>query len=164
MIVQGNFESVSMAIYGDVATEPSPSYSTYYSKQTPTLDDVPLSEHLDPSNANDPTLLAKQLLALIPDRPPLPILIRLMFCVKPSSSDWEHPDFPYIYVDLDHDIADFDLEKACKLTTSQMSDNLPLERLARFAENVATAIGPPVRIVFLCIILALTVLTYGSSG
>lgn len=72
------------------------------------------------------------------------MIIRLMYCVKPTSSDWEHPDFPYLYVDLDQDIADFDLEKACRLTTSQMSDDLSSERLSRFADNVVAATGPPV--------------------
>lgn len=144
MIVQGKFESVSMAIYGDIATELPPPPTSYYPKVIQLPEPVPLSKPLDPSNANDPTFLAKQLLALTPDPPPLPMIIRLMYCVKPTNSDWEHPDFPYLYVDLDQDIADFDLEKACRLTTSQMSDDLSPERLSRFADNVAAAIGPPV--------------------
>ena len=46
------------------------------------------------------------------------------------NSDREHPDIPYLYVDLDQDITDFDLGKACKLQTSRMSDDLSLERTA----------------------------------
>jgi hypothetical protein len=145
IIVQGNFESVSMAIYGDIVTDIQQFPTAYNPNPTLTFDSIPLSKPLDPSNTNDPTLLAKQILALTPDPPPLSVLIRLMYCVKPSNSDWDHPDFPYLYVDLDQDIADFDLEKACKLTTSQIPDDLSLDRLSCFAGQVVETIGPPVR-------------------
>lgn len=144
MIIQGDFESVSMAIYGDLATGlPSPSTS-YHPKPVSSFSPIPLSKHLDPSNMNDPTLLARQLLALTPDPPPLAMIIRLMYCIKATDADWEHPDFPYLYVDLDQHTADFDLEKACKMTTRQISDDLPLEQLLKFADTIVTATGPPV--------------------
>lgn len=143
MIIKGAFESVSMAIYGDVVSEmPHPS-SIYEPMSIPSFDPIPLSSALDPSNFRDPTKLALQLLQLIPDAPPLPHIIRLMFCLKPSNDDWDLPDFPYLYADLDEDF-DSDLEKALGLTSRPVSDEISQASLARFAESVARSIGPKV--------------------
>ena len=56
--------------------------------------------------------LAEQLLSLIPDSPPLPLVVRLMFCLKPSDDDWDHPDFLNLYADLGGDDESFDLENS----------------------------------------------------
>lgn len=108
-----------------------------------------LNGSLDPANAKDPTLLARQLLELIPESPSLAIIVRLMYCIKPSDADWEHPDFPYLYVDLGQDIADFSLEKAVKFTAEQISDELTSDQLSHFADKIPNIIGPPVRFFFL---------------
>ena len=148
MIFQGAFEYVSLAIYGDLVTEQPTLPLTYHPNPLPTVEPTSLNGSLDPANAKDPTLLARQLLELIPDSPSLAIVVRLMYCVKPSDADWEHPDFPYLYVDLDQDIAGFSLEKAVKLTTEQISDELTSDQLSRFADKISNIIGPPV--CFLC--------------
>ena len=144
MIFQGTFESVSLAIYGDVVTEQPAILSTYRPNPLPAVEHTPLTGSLDPANAKDPTSLAGQLLELIPESPSLAIVVRLMYCVKPSDADWEHPDFPYLHVDLGQDIADFSLEKAVKLTTEQISDELTSDQLSHFADKISNIIGPPV--------------------
>ena len=144
MIFRGTFECVSLAIYGDLVTEQPALPLTYRPNPLPAVEHAPLNGFLDPANAKDPTLLAKQLLELIPDSPSLAIVVRLMYCVKPSDADWEHPDFPYLYVDLGKDIADFSLEKAVKLTTEQISDELTSDQLSHFADKISSVVGPPV--------------------
>ena len=144
MIFQGTFESVSLAIYGDLVTDQPTLPPTYRPNPLPAVDHTPLAGFLDPANAKDPTSLAGQLLELIPESPSLAIIVRLMYCVKPSDADWEHPDFPYLYADLGQDIADFSLEKAVKLTTEQISDELTSDQLSRFADKISNIIGPPV--------------------
>ena len=144
VIFQGAFESVSVAIYGDLASENPTIPLAYHPSPLPIVERTTLSGSLDPANAKDPTLLARQLLELTPDSPSLAIIVRLMYCIKPSGSDWEHPDFPYLYVDLGQDMADFSLEKAVKLTAEQISDELTSDQLSDFADKVSNAIGPPV--------------------
>ena len=144
IIFQGVFESASLAIYGDLVTEQPILPLTYRPSPVPSVERTPLNGSLDPSNAKDPTSLARQLLELIPESPSLAIVVRLMYCVKPSDADWEHPDFPYLYVDLGQDSADFSLEKAVKLTTEQISDELTSDQLSRFADKISNVIGPPV--------------------
>ena len=144
VIFQGGFQSVSLAIYGDLVAEKPALLPTYRPNPLPALERTPLTASLDPGNAKDPTLLAKQLLELIPDSPSLAIVVRLMYCVKPSDADWEHSDFPYLYVDLDQDITDFSLEKAVKLTAEQVSDELTSDQLSRFADKISNILGSPV--------------------
>lgn len=143
MIVRGEFQCVSMAIYGDVVSEMPPPSSVYEPKAIPSFDPIPLSNALDPSNFRDPTKLALQLLELIPDAPPLPLIICLMFCLKPSSDDWDLPEFPYLHADLDEDF-ESDLEKAFRLMSKPVADVTSHASYARFAEAVARSIGPKV--------------------
>ncbi|KZT05628.1 uncharacterized protein LAESUDRAFT_655713 [Laetiporus sulphureus 93-53] len=140
MIVRGSFECVSMAIYGDIMAELPPPPTTYDPRPLPSIEPVPIAPVLDPSNSLDPTLLARQLLNVIPDAPSLPLAIRLVFCLKPPSDDWDLPEFPYLHPDFDNDTADFDLEKAFRLTTRPVSDDVQDDTLLRFAENVAKSI------------------------
>ena len=136
MIVKGAFDCVSMAIYGDVVSEMPPPSAVYEPKAISSFDPIPLSTSLDPSNFRDPTRLASQLLELIPDAPPLPHIIRLMFCLKPASDEWDLPDFPYLYADLDTDF-ESDLREAWRFTSRPVSDNTSSATFARFAEAVA---------------------------
>ncbi|GJE84533.1 hypothetical protein PsYK624_006090 [Phanerochaete sordida] len=126
MIVKGAFESVSMAIYGDVVNELPPPKTTYDPRPMPVLETIPLSAALDPANARDPTALASQLLNLIPDAPSLPLVIRLMLCLKPTNEDWDLPEFPYLFADL-----------------GQLSEESAIdEDFTSLAEKVAGALGP----------------------
>ncbi|EGO02113.1 hypothetical protein SERLA73DRAFT_48373 [Serpula lacrymans var. lacrymans S7.3] len=142
MIVSGNFESVSMAIYGEVLLERSPSPVLYQPRNISAADSLPATYGLDPSSALDPTLVANQLLELIPNAPPLSLVIRLMFCLKPSNDDWELPEFPHLYSDLDEEELDIDLESAFRCMSRPVADDSQLDFLQRFVDKVAEAIGP----------------------
>ncbi len=148
MIVKGEFTSLSMVIYGDVLSEFPSHPSVYTPKVHPSFEPVAVSRALDPSNAHDPTLLARQLLSLIPDAPPLPLVIRLMFCLKPSNDDWDRPEFPYLHPDFEEASEDFDLERAYSITTKPVPDDVSPETLAKFAENVLRCVGEKVFRVF----------------
>ncbi|KAF9236224.1 hypothetical protein BU15DRAFT_89269 [Melanogaster broomeanus] len=142
MIVRGDFESVSMAIYGEISSEPALAVTSYTPGLLQLSDPVSISPALDLAKAPDPTYLAKQLLALIPDAPPLNIVIRLMFCLKPPNDDWDLPEFPHLYSDLSEEELDIDLDSAFRCLSRPVADDIPLESLQRFAEKVADAIGP----------------------
>ncbi|KAI0265956.1 hypothetical protein BC834DRAFT_987423 [Gloeopeniophorella convolvens] len=145
MIVQGNFTKLSLAIYGDVASELPSAPSAYTPRALPALAPLPLTPALDPAAAADPTALPRALLALVPAAPPLALVVRLMFCLKPASDDWDRPAFPYLHPDLDDDAGDdpmgFDLEYAYGLVSQPVADDVPLAVLQRFADRVADAVG-----------------------
>ncbi|EKM59767.1 uncharacterized protein PHACADRAFT_170376 [Phanerochaete carnosa HHB-10118-sp] len=143
MIVKGAFESVSMAIYGDVVNELPPPKTTYEPRSLPTLDMIPLSPALDPANARDPTTLACQLLDLIPDAPSLPLVIRLMFCLKPSNDDWDSPDFPYLFTDLSQLPDDPTIDEVYRLTSRPVHDDTSSQAFADLADKVIQCLGPP---------------------
>ena len=148
MIVKGNFQSVTMALYGQLVTDVAPSPETYEPRHisSKTYPTSPLPPQVDPSNAADPTLLARQLLELIPDAPPLPLVVRLMMCLKPTNDDWDSPDFPYLLNDLDEAIEDFDLAKAFQCVSKPVLDDTPHESMERFSERIASSIGPKVSV------------------
>lgn len=146
MIVKGNFTKLSMAIYGDVASELPSSPPSHFPGVVPLHTPMPLSPALDPANSGDPTKLTRNLLSLIPDAPPLPLVIRLMFCLKPANDDWDLPEFPYLHPDLGDNSMNFDLDYAYQLTSQPVADDVPLEVLQRFADRIADATGPKVRV------------------
>ncbi|KAH8094936.1 hypothetical protein BXZ70DRAFT_896180 [Cristinia sonorae] len=141
MIVKGAFESVSLAIYGEVATETPASPLTYKPKAHASVEPIPIPRALDPSNCYDPTELARNLLRLIPDAPPLELIVRLMFCLKPSHDDWDSPDFPYLYPDLEQLGDDTDLELVAELLMHPIADDIEEGTLTHFSESVAGMIG-----------------------
>ncbi|KAI6146088.1 hypothetical protein BKA82DRAFT_4330346 [Pisolithus tinctorius] len=130
MIVRGDFETVSMAIYGEPVSEVSPAITSYEARPLPVLEPTSVSPALDLARSSDPTHLARQLLALIPDAPPLNLVIRLMFCLKPPNDDWDLPEFPHLYSDLHEEDMDIDLDSAYRCLSRP------------FAEKVADAISP----------------------
>lgn len=144
MIIKGKFECVSLAIYGELVPESVLAVNTYQPRKFASLESLPLSRAIDPSNSSDPTLVARQLLASMPDSPPLSLVIRLMLCLKAPSEDWDRPEFPYLYADLDEYGLDFDLEKAFQCTTKPVQDDISYETLETFANSVADSIGPKV--------------------
>lgn len=144
MIVKGQFESLSMAIYGDIVSE-APHIQKYDPRPVPSVEPFPLSKAVDPSNSSDPTLLANELLALIPNSPPLSLVIRLMFCLKPSNEDWDLPEFPYLHANLQACFdEDFDLETSIQLASKPVRDDSSYDTLSHFAKRIADLIGPKV--------------------
>ncbi|KAJ7771143.1 hypothetical protein DFH07DRAFT_1001581 [Mycena maculata] len=141
MIVKGEFQSLSMAIYGETVLEATQEIMEYEPRPLPRNAPLPLAKAVDPSNMLDPTSLAKQLLSLIPDSPPLALVIRLMFCLKPSNEDWDLPQFPYLHADLEAENDAFDLEAALLCTAKPVRDDIPYEALSAFATKVAESVG-----------------------
>ncbi|KAG5648761.1 hypothetical protein DXG03_000109 [Asterophora parasitica] len=143
MIVKGKFDMLSMAIYGDIVAD-TPPIGKYEARPLPSIDPIPLSKAVDPSYASDPTLLAKQLLALIPDSPPLPLVVRLMFCMKPSNDDWDLPEFPYIHADLGaRTDEEMTLEIGIEMLSKPVRDNTADEDLVAFAARLSGCISVP---------------------
>ncbi|KAG0702413.1 hypothetical protein DFH29DRAFT_501412 [Suillus ampliporus] len=142
MIVRGDFETVSMAIYGDVVSDTPPKPATYSPLSLPTHSSVPLVPALDAAKSNDPTALARNLLALIPNAPSLALIIRLMFCLKQPNDDWELPEFPHLYSDLNEEEMDIDLDTAFRSLSRPVAGDIQSEQLQRFAKKVSEAVGP----------------------
>lgn len=135
---------MSMAIYGEVVTDATASVTPYTPGLLQLPDPVSISPALDLANASDPTCLARQLLALIPDPPSLNLVIRLMFCLKPPNDDWDLPEFPHLYSDLNEEDMDIDLDSAFRCLSRPVAEDASVESLQRFAEKIADAIGPMV--------------------
>lgn len=144
MIVRGDFECVSMAIYGEVITDATASATSYTPGVLQLPEPTPISPALDLANLFDPTCLARQLLALIPGAPSLNLVIRLMFCLKPPNDDWDLPDFPDLYSDLNEEDIDIDLDSAFRCLSRPIAEDISVESLQRFAEKIVDAIGPMV--------------------
>lgn len=147
MIVRGKFEKLSMAIYGDLVPEAMGSPQAYMPKQLPQLSNTLLPPALDPANDVNPTSLAESLLTLISpeDRPTLTLIVRLMFCLKPSNEDWEEKDFPHLYSDLDREVDDFKLERAVEMTSRPVSDSIDEGTLREFAARLGGSVVNYVR-------------------
>ncbi|KAL0950200.1 hypothetical protein HGRIS_010192 [Hohenbuehelia grisea] len=101
LILKGSFTSLSLAIYGGASSpsldEPA---AAYVPRPLPEISPTPLSASLDPSATPDPTRVARSLLSLIPNAPQISLVVRLMFCLKASNEDWDDPEFPHLYADL----------------------------------------------------------------
>ncbi|KAJ7693853.1 hypothetical protein B0H17DRAFT_1058481 [Mycena rosella] len=141
MIVKGAFQSLSLAIYGETVSDSAPEIA-HELKPLPIVEPRPVSKAVDPSSMLDPTHLATQLLSLIPDSPPLALVIRLMFCLKPSNEDWDLPEFPYLHADLSAESEPFDLDAALLCTAKPVRNDISYEALSTFAAKVAEAVGP----------------------
>lgn len=164
MILKGNFDYLTLAIYGDVVSELPPPSPSYTPQPFPQITPTPLSRTLDPSNSPDPTSLAQNLLKLIPDDseygppPPLALVVRLMLCLKPSNEDWDLDGFPYLFanLDLEDKVEDggsecedeFDLDKAWRILGRGVDDSTELATLERFVDKIASVIGPNARLPF----------------
>ena len=64
--------------------------------------------------------------------------------MKPSNEDWELPDFPYLYTNLEVEDEEFDLNKAYQSTLRPVADDVSVKLLEMFAEKVAGVIGAKV--------------------
>ncbi|KAJ4479146.1 hypothetical protein J3R30DRAFT_3882194 [Lentinula aciculospora] len=163
MIVKGQFDALSLAIYGEVVSESiipplsGGEIASSVPKSIPSVEARTLSASIDPANSTDPTFLARNLLSLLEDTPPLSLVSKLMFCLKPDSDDWDEPDFPYLFVDFDRDIfqsslkteeddetmnsgedqINFDIEATLDAMSKPVSDTVAEGTLTKFAQVVA---------------------------
>ncbi|KAJ3772145.1 hypothetical protein FB446DRAFT_64835 [Lentinula raphanica] len=164
MIVKGQFDTLSLAVYGEIVSETiipplsAEEIASSVSKPVPTPEKRTVPASIDPAHSSDPTFLARNLLSLLEESPPLSLISRLMFCLKPDNDDWDDPDFPYLYVDFDRDIfqtptniedddetlnsggeddSHFDIEAVLDAMSKPVSDDLTEDMLTRFAQVVA---------------------------
>ena len=142
MIIRGKFEKLSLAVYGVLVTEESLPTTEYVPKILPNITMSKIPPSLDPASNPDPSSLAQSLLSLTPEdnRPSLPLIARLMFCLKPSNEDWDEPYFPHLYAELDPDVLDLNLEKASEMTARPVSDDVDESVLRSFAINLADTV------------------------
>ncbi|TFK66555.1 hypothetical protein BDN72DRAFT_799775 [Pluteus cervinus] len=138
MIVKGDFRSLSLAIYGEVVSsvpEPVPSYEP---REVPApITPFPLSKALDPANMRDPTSLATELLSSSnDDAPPLSLVTKLIFCLKPLNEDWDLPEFPYLYADLDGSGEDGSMEELAQMISTPIHDDASEEQMEAFVKKV----------------------------
>jgi len=132
-----------MAIYGDVIAD-AQEVREYEPRPIPALNSVSLPKAVDPSNSSEPTMLAEHLLSLLPDSPPLSLIIRLMFCLKPPDEDWEHPDFPYLYSDLDNEDEIYDLATLVQSISRPVKDDVSVDTVSTFAARINDFLEPNV--------------------
>lgn len=145
MVVQGDFEYVTLAVYGDVASEPTLDSSSHGPMLLPDIIYQPLSPAMDPANSNEPTLLPRELLNLIPRAPSLSAAIRLIFCLKPVDGE------------LNGDLISWEdcattevsglewLERAAEPLMTSVNEDVPLEILKKFSERIPEVLVEKVR-------------------
>lgn len=147
MIIHGDFTSLSIAIYGDLVNElPTGPSANHEAKPLPRVQSSRPSGAMDLCNVVDPTSLGQSLLTLVPGAPSLSLIVRLMLCLKPSNEDWDDPDFPHLYANLQEDFEDFDLQTALTITSRSVSDAVDEDLMRSFADRVANCVGPAVRL------------------
>ncbi|KDR84049.1 hypothetical protein GALMADRAFT_236653 [Galerina marginata CBS 339.88] len=140
IIFHGEFKSVFIAIYGDSGTSEQPEVATYEPKALPVSTSMPLSSSVDPTNSPSPVLLAEQLLKLLPISPPLHVATRLLFSLKPESEDWDHPEFPNLYSELDV-AEDSDLEGLVNSSGRPIRDEISSDSISTFATIMHDSLG-----------------------
>jgi hypothetical protein len=143
MVVQGDFARATIAVYGDAVSEPPVVPVTYEPKPLPVVSRHRLSAALDPSNSTDPSSLSRELLTLVPDTPSLPLIIRLMCCLKAPDGEWSPAAFPFTNLEecLENDLSGLDwLEKASDTLMTPVNENIDIDVLKNFAEKILDAL------------------------
>ncbi|PPR02660.1 hypothetical protein CVT24_002143 [Panaeolus cyanescens] len=142
VILKGSFETISLALYGEVVTNTEKVRDEYsISKSLPLVEPSPLPMSVDPGNSNEPWALAEKLLGLLPVVPSLSLVTRLIFCLKPQSEDWDEPNFPYLYVNLDEEVDFPSIQSVVELLCRPIQEDITAETFIKFAETVDTLIA-----------------------
>ncbi|KAL0580747.1 hypothetical protein V5O48_001305 [Marasmius crinis-equi] len=149
MIIKGKFDFVSLAVYGTVVSEAqshAENPDQIPSISIPQPEPVPLSRSLDVANSMEPTQLARQLLSLTPDPPSLSLASRLVLCMKPETDDWEDPDFPHLYANLEKELDsdDLSLELVVEALSRPIPEDTPRELIANFWKAVLSKVQPQI--------------------
>ena len=148
VIIQGQYEYLSMAVFGDVIADVQ-KVQGYEPRPIPALNSVSIPKSVDPSNSSEPTMIAQNLISLLPDSPPLSLIVRLIFCLKPPNEDWEHPDFPYLYSDLDSEDEMYSIATLVQSISRPVKDDVSVDALSTFAEKIIDLLEPNVSFDFI---------------
>jgi hypothetical protein len=141
MVIQGDFINVTLAVYGDAASEPPLDPFSYEPTPITAVVHHALSPALDPANSNDPTLLSRDMINLIPHAPLLPMAIRLIFCLKPADKDCDGDRFASLDDCIASDISGLEwLERAAETLMVPLDEDVPLDSLKAFSERISDAL------------------------
>ena len=149
VIIQGQYEYLSLAVFGDVIAGVQKVQEYQPRPPFPALISVSLPKSVGPSNSTEPTMIAQQLISHLPDSPPLSLIVRLMFCLKPPNEDWEHPDFPYLYSDLDNEDEMYSIATLVQSISRPVKDYVSVDTLSTFAERIIDFLEPKVSFDFI---------------
>ena len=127
-----------------------PTSTVYEPSPLPAIRPSQLAEALNPASHYDPTSVALSLLKLIPDAPPFLLVTRLAWCIKPEAQDWDLPEFPYLYADIEGE-GELTAEDAAFITKRPVPDDVAFDALERFAARVIDSLGPAVSVILDCI-------------
>lgn len=133
-------------MYGTTLSDTASNLDVYEPSPLPAIQPTQLAEALNPASHYDPATLALSLLGLITNAPPFPLVTRLSWCLKPDPHDWDRPDFPYIYPDLEEE-GEFDAEEAAIITKRAVPDDISYDALERFVVRVVKSLGPAVSVI-----------------
>lgn len=159
---------VTVAVYGhtlsdsgkDIVNASPPAHELFI----PT----PRPKYLDLASASDPTSLAKQLCLECVGEIPILHLLRLMFLLKPSDSDWELPNYPAKYADLENlpeialgpqnEISTVNpkqgwLEQTMAELRFPISDSETLENIRHLAGPLTTVLNSPVSFILVRLLI-----------
>ena len=140
MVLKGAFQSISIAVYGEIAPAFTSTTLSYSPKPLPNLKLPDLPSQLDPCLSNSLTGIANGLLALDSDTPDVKLITQLMFSMKPLDEDWDEPNFPYLYANL-RDIDGLRSPKQIiKILSRPISDNTGQDRLRRLASRMVESV------------------------
>ena len=116
-------------------------------KPIPELNSVSLSKSVDPSNSSESTMKAQQLISLLPDSRPLSLIVRLMFCLKFTNEDWEHPD---LYSDLDSEDEMYSIATLVQFISRPINDDddVSVDALFTFTARIIDFLEPKVSFEF----------------
>lgn len=140
MIIRGDFDSLSLAVYGNLVSESSnaPVVSSPFPQALEALKPIPHNPPLDPANSNNPTFLAKELLSQILRAPRLADVVRFVFCLKPSKEDWSRSNFPF-YANWDQ--LPTDLDEAIVLLSRPLPEDTPSDAISNIAHRIKEAVA-----------------------
>jgi hypothetical protein len=91
MVIRGNFQQLSLAMYGTIVSEMPPPPTSYEPQSLPSIDRTSLPDAFDLSNTEDPTILARSLLRLSSPSLRLPETVRATWCGRAGYDEETEP-------------------------------------------------------------------------
>ncbi|KAF8592662.1 hypothetical protein K439DRAFT_1504349 [Ramaria rubella] len=141
MVLQGDFERVTLAVYGETVSEPLLEPISYEFTQIPSPSRHRLSPVLDPATSNEPSLLSLKLLACIPHAPSLSFVIRRSFCLKYIDEEWSSSRFASLEECVETDITGLDwLERATGALMIPVHEDVHEHLIKRFVTRIIEAL------------------------
>lgn len=146
MVIQGEFAYVTLAVYGDAASEPPLDPVSYEPTPLPDVLYHRLSPALDLASSKEPTLLPRELFSLVSHAPSLSDAIRHIFCPKLSDEDRDGDHFSSLEDCATTDLSGTKwLERAAEALMMPVNEDISLDSLRKFAEKIPRVLAEKVR-------------------